>query len=162
MSLSLEDKLIILHSGSLLSRRFRSAEEVEAMAMRFEPSRYPDRPARRPPDGEAGPRTLPLDAYRRGSSVVVQLDVPGVDPAGIELTVEKNTVVVEAERSFATQKGDEVVVSERPHGRFTRQLSLGDGFDFDAIEAHCDNGVLTITIPVGQEASPRKVAIKTS
>ena len=128
------------------------------MAMRFEPSRYPDGPAPWRQGGEGGPQALPMDAYRRGSSVIVHLDVPGVDPAGIDLTVEKNMIVVQADRSLGSQKGDEVVVSERPHGRFTRQIYLGDGFDLDGIEAHYDNGVLTLTVPVGRQAA-RKVEI---
>jgi HSP20 family protein len=135
------------------------------MAMRFEPSRYPDRPAlwrqggEGGEGGEGGPQVLPMDAYRRGSSVIVHLDVPGVDPAGIDLTVEKNMILVQADRSFGSQAGDEVVVSERPHGRFTRQIYLGDGFDLDGIEAHYDSGVLTLTLPVGRQAAPRKVDI---
>jgi HSP20 family protein len=156
MRLNQEDNLIILRSGSLLSSE---VEEGGAMAMRFEASRYPDGPAPWRQGGDGRPQALTMDAYRRGSSVIVQFDVPGVDPAQIDLTVEKNMIVVEADRSSGSQKGDEVVVSERPHGRFTRQLYLGDGFDLDGIEAHCDNGVLTITVPVGRQAAPRKVDI---
>jgi HSP20 family protein len=143
------------------------------MAMRFEPSRYPDREQegalgavgpvdrRGRPTGDGVPaRALPLDAYRRGGGVVVHLDIPGVDPAGIELTAEKNVLTVRAERSFGMQEGDEVVASERPHGRFSRDIYLGDGFDLDGIEAGYEQGVLTITVPVAREAAPRKVAIK--
>ena len=52
-----------------------------------------------------------------------------------------------------------MLVNERPTGTFSRQLFLGDTLDADNIEASCENGVLTVTIPVAEKAKPRKVAI---
>jgi HSP20 family protein len=103
---------------------------------------------------------VPMDAYRKGSEFLVHFDVPGIDPNSIELTVEKNVLTVSAERT--RQWGDdidEVVVSERPVGSFSRQLFLGETLDADGIEASCDNGVLTLRIPVAEAAKPRKVSI---
>ena len=48
---------------------------------------------------------------------------------------------------------------ERPVGSFSRQLFLGEGLDPERIDASYDNGVLTVTIPVAEQAKPRKVAI---
>ncbi|MDP8955042.1 MAG: HSP20 family small heat-shock protein, partial [Actinomycetota bacterium] len=56
-------------------------------------------------------------------------------------------------------EGDEVLVSERPQGSFSRQLFLGEGLDPDGIEAHYDNGVLSLTVPVAEQAKPRRVEI---
>ena len=107
-----------------------------------------------------GQRTwMPMDAYRRDDQMVVHLDVPGVDPASIEVTVEKDVLTVRAERTWQPADGDEVVVSERPQGSVTRQLFLGEGLDGERIEARYDNGVLTLTVPVAEQAKPRKVAI---
>ena len=64
------------------------------------------------------------------------------------MTAEQNTLTVTAERSWAPVEGDELVISERPQGTFSRQLLLGDNLDTDQITAHYDQGVLTITIPV--------------
>jgi HSP20 family protein len=50
-------------------------------------------------------------------------------------------------------------VSERPLGVFSRQLFLGDTLDADRIEASYDSGVLTLRIPVAEQAKPRKIAI---
>ncbi len=75
------------------------------------------------------------------------------------MTVEKNVLTVRAERSWPAQEGDEVVVSERPQGAFTRQLYLGNGLDSERIEASYENGVLTVRLPVAEQAKPRKVAI---
>ena len=53
----------------------------------------------------------------------------------------------------------DVLVAERPQGKFSRQLFLGEGLDPDKIEANYDNGVLTLTVPVAEQAKPRKVEI---
>ena len=56
-------------------------------------------------------------------------------------------------------EAEEVVVAERPVGSFSRQLFLGETLDSERIEASCDNGVLTLRIPVAEAAKPRKVSI---
>ena len=127
------------------------------MLMRFDPFRELDRLAQAP-WGAARP-AMPMDAYRRNGDFVVHFDVPGVDPASIDLTVEKNVLTVTAERHFPRQEGDEITVSERPQGRFNRQLFLGESLDPEKIQANYDKGVLTLHIPVAEKAKPRKVEI---
>jgi HSP20 family protein len=68
-------------------------------------------------------------------------------------------LTVTAERHFPRQEGDEITVSERPQGRFNRQLFLGESLDADQIAANYDQGVLTLHIPVAERAKPRKVEI---
>ena len=104
---------------------------------------------------------LPMDAYRHGDQFLVHFDLPGADPESIEVTVEKNVLTVKAERSWQRTEGDEVLVSERPQGSFSRQLFLGETLDADNIAASYENGVLTVTIPVAEKAKPRKVEIGT-
>ena len=102
---------------------------------------------------------MPMDAYRRGEEFVVNLDVPGLDPNTIDLTVEQNTLTVTGERTWPRAEGDEVVVAERPQGTFSRQLLLGDNLDTDRIAARYDRGVLSITLPVAEQSKARKVEI---
>jgi HSP20 family protein len=102
---------------------------------------------------------MPMDAYRRGEEFVVHLDVPGVDPNTIDLTVEQNTLTVTGERVWPRAEGDDVVIVERPQGTFSRQLLLADNLDSDRIAARADLGVLTITIPVAGQSKARKVEI---
>ncbi len=128
------------------------------MLVRFDPYRDVDRMTEellRPPR----PWPMPMDAYRHGDSFVVHLDVPGVDPSTIDLTVEQNTLTVTAERAWSRTEGDEVHIAERPQGKFSRQLLLGESLDTDRITARYDQGVLTITIPVAEQSKPRKVEI---
>ena len=127
------------------------------MLMRFDPFREFDRLTAQLRGVTRSAR--PLDAYREGDHWVAVLDLPGVDPASIDLTVEKNVLTVTAERSWQPQEGQEVLVAERPQGRFTRQLYLGDGLDTDHIHASYDQGVLTVHIPVAEQSKPRKVEI---
>lgn len=130
------------------------------MLLRSDPFRELDRLTQ----SWAGNRSLvmPIDAYRRGDRFVVHVDVPGIDADSLELTVEKNVLNVRAERRWQRDEGDEVVVSERPQGTFTRQLFLGEGLDAEHIDATYDNGVLTVNVPVAEQAKPRKVAISSS
>lgn len=128
------------------------------MLMRFDPFRELDRLTQNV--WQTWP-SMPLDAYRRNGDFVVNFDLPGVDPDTIDLTVEKNVLTVTAERSFPRTDSDEIVVAERPQGRFTRQLFLGESLDADDIKANYDAGVLTLHIPVAEKAKPRKVEVTT-
>jgi HSP20 family protein len=85
--------------------------------------------------------------------------VPGVDPASIEVTVEKDVLTVKAQRGWEPGEGDQILVSEQPQGSFTRRLLLSEGLDGEHIEARYDNGVLTLSVPVAEAAKPRKVQI---
>lgn len=127
------------------------------MLTRFDPFRGLDRLTQDFWDGRRP--SMPLDAYRRGDEVVVHFDLPGVDPASIEATVEQDVVTVKAERAWQPEEGDELMVSERPQGPVSRRLFLGEGLDGDRVEARYDNGVLTLRIPVAQHVKPRKVEI---
>jgi HSP20 family protein len=127
------------------------------MLMRFDPFRELDRLTQAPWGGSRP--VMPMDAYRRNGDFVVHFDLPGIDPGTIDLTVEKNVLTVTAERRFSKQEGDEVTVTERPQGRFSRQLFLGESLDSDRIKANYDQGVLTLHIPIAERAKPRKVEI---
>src|SRR5918998_4695803 len=134
------------------------------MLMRFDPFRDLDRLTQNLWSADTRRvNAFPMDAYRKGSEFLVHFDVPGINPDSIELTVEKNVLTVSAERTrHWGEEAEEVVVSERPTGRFSRQLFLGETLDSERIEASCDNGVLTLRIPVAEAAKPRKVEISST
>jgi len=131
------------------------------MLMRWDPFRELDRLTQAAFTGQTR-SSLAMDAFRRGDDFVVAFDLPGVDPGSIDLTVEKNVLTVRAERKWQRNEDDEVVISERHHGTFTRQLFLSEGLDTESIRADYEHGVLTVTIPVAEKAKPRKVEIGSS
>jgi HSP20 family protein len=136
-----------------------------AMLMRTDPFRELDRLAQQffgVNGTTARPAVMPMDAYRSGNDYVVQFDLPGVAPDSIDLDVERNVLTVKAERTPAYAEGDEVQVSERPRGTFSRQLFLGDTLDADHIQANYDAGVLTLRVPIAEQAKPRKITISGS
>lgn len=105
------------------------------------------------------PSWMPADVYRHGDEFVVNLDLPGIEPASVEVTVDNNVLSVSAERSWQPEEGDAVVLAERPHGRFSRQLYLSDNLDTEHITAGYDKGVLIVHIPVSEQARPRRVPV---
>lgn len=128
------------------------------MLMRFDPFRDLDRLTEQV-WRTARPQPMPMDAYRQGDHVIVHVDLPGVAASSIDLTVEKNVLTIAAERSWAREEGVEVLAAERAQGRVARQLFLGEGLDLEHVEASYDDGVLTVRIPVAEQAKPRKVEI---
>lgn len=129
------------------------------MLMRTDPFSELDRLTDRFFGTVARPAVMPMDAYQEGDHFVVHFDLPGVDPDSVDLTVEKNVLTVVAERSWQPGEGQQVVASERPQGKFRRQLFLGENLDTERIEAHYDKGVLSLTIPVAEQAKARKIEI---
>ena len=131
--------------------------------MRYDPFREFDRfteqvfgagmPARAP--------HLPMDAVRGDGRVEVVIDLPGVAPDAIDVSVERNVLTVKADRAWWPAEGEEILARERPQGTYTRQLMLSDALDADRLEAHYEHGVLRITIPVAEKAQPRKVEVRT-
>jgi len=129
------------------------------MLMRTDPFRELDRLADQAFGARHRSGTMPMDAFRQGDRFVVQIDVPGVDPSSIDLTIEKDVLTVSAERTASLGDGAQVLASERPQGTFRRQLFVGEALDVEHVEASYDHGVLTVTIPVAEQAKPRKVEI---
>jgi HSP20 family protein len=130
------------------------------MLMRFDPFREVDRFAEQV--DQALRRTassVPMDAVRHGDQVFINFDLPGVDPDSIDLTVERDVLTLKASRRFERNEGDEVLANERPQGTYTRRVLLGDSLDTSRLEAAYDHGVLSITIPVAEQAQPRKIAV---
>ncbi len=107
----------------------------------------------------SGGGMMPMDAFTKDDTLVLRFDLPGVSAEEIELTSEKNMLSVTVTRPV--EETDDVVwsVRERPTGRHTRQVRVGDMVDLGKIEADYQNGVLTVTLPVREEVKPRKISI---
>jgi HSP20 family protein len=132
------------------------------MLMRTDPFRELDRVAQQVFGTTGRPAAMPIDAYRKGDEFVVLFDLPGIDPASIELTVERNLLSVHAERRRPGDEQVELIIGERPHGAFSRQLFLAETLDTDRLQADYTDGVLRLRVPVKEQAKPRRVDISTT
>jgi HSP20 family protein len=129
------------------------------MLMRTDPFRDLDRLSEAVFGTHSRPAVMPMDAYRDKETFLIHLDLPGVDVDSIDLTVEQNVLTIHAERRPSIEEGAERVVGERQYGVFSRQMFLGESLDVDHLSADYDAGVLTIKIPVAEQAKPRKVRV---
>lgn len=130
------------------------------MLMRTDPFRELDRLTQEMFGTRTRPAPMPMDAYRLGDRYIVMFDLPGVDASTIDLTIEKNLLTVSAERESKLPEDAQVVASERPQGTFSRQLFLGESLDAERVEASYANGVLTVTIPLAEQARPRRIEVR--
>lgn len=127
------------------------------MTTTFDPFREMDRAlsALRAPASSG----MPMDLYRTKDTFVASIDLPGVDPSTIDIDVEERTLTVRAEREVQDHGDIQWLARERQTGTFARQLTLGYGVAADRIEAEYTDGVLTLRIPVAEEAKPRKIQV---
>jgi HSP20 family protein len=102
---------------------------------------------------------MPMDLFRTGDHYVLSMDLPGVDPGTIDVSVEDRTLTIRAERTQRSDGEAQWLVRERPAGTFARQLTVGRGLALDSISASYADGVLSLTIPVSEDAKPRKVEV---
>jgi HSP20 family protein len=108
------------------------------------------------PGTTSGPSSMAVDAWREGDAFFLALDLPGVSADSIDLDIDRNVLSVRAER---TVKHENMVLTERHSGTFSRQFILGDMLDLDQIKASYEAGVLTLRIPVAERAKPRKITV---
>lgn len=107
------------------------------------------------------PQLGAMDARQEADRVVVEVDLPGVDPSSVDLTVDGDVLTLTAERAGTNPSGSELLVSERPQGKISRRLHLGESVDTEGIQARHHDGVLTITIPTAARARARRIEIGT-
>ena len=90
------------------------------------------------------------------------VDVPGVDPKDVEITLESGVLTIAGERYMQAEKEAENVVhrrTERGSGRFYRRFILPDTVDADNVKATDRHGVLEILIPKQAKAQPRRIEV---
>ena len=101
----------------------------------------------------------PMDAYEKDGMYTLRFDLPGVDPDHVDLMVEHNVLTVTAERKLEDTEGANWLLRERPTGTHSREVRLGDRLDAGKVQASYDQGVLTVTIPIREEAKAQRIAI---
>jgi HSP20 family protein len=107
-------------------------------------------------------RSTPLEYYREGDKLVVQVDLPGVDPKNIEVTLSGDVLHIAGERKDERhEKERDLVLTEVAYGRFERSLRVPPGLENDQIAATYDKGILKLVISLPKAMEPRKVPVHT-
>ena len=115
-----------------------------------------------PANWPVGGYNVPTDVFRTDGALYIRMDLPGVNPDDVDVTVQENTLLINGKRGFPFD-ADKVRFVRRGtfYGDFTQRVSLGKGLDAEGINARFENGVLEVTIPYAEEVQPRKIAIET-
>jgi HSP20 family protein len=104
-----------------------------------------------------------VDIKEEDQRFVIFVDVPGVDPADIEVSMEKGILTIKGERTVEkNEQNGRFTRIERSHGSFHRRFALPDSADADGISAHGRHGVLEIVIPKRPEQAARRITINTA
>ena len=102
----------------------------------------------------------PVDIYEVEGSLVLKAELPDLRREDIDVNVENHTLTIRGERRLDDAvKQESFHRIERAYGAFVRQFSLPSTVDSAKIAAEYKNGVLTVTLPVREEAKPRSVKI---
>jgi len=130
------------------------------MATRYDPFQEIDRLFDQMLNADRAAATMPMDLYRAGDHYVLHVDLPGADPGTIDVNVEDRTLTIRAQRTGRAEQDVQWLAKERPSGTFARQLTVGRGLALDSISATYADGVLTLSIPVAEEAKPRRIEVQ--
>src|SRR5436305_1756767 len=104
--------------------------------------------------------TPALDLSETPSELVLVVDLPGVEPSTIDLSLTGNVLSLRGEKGSAEVADGHGRVRERPVGSFHRQVTLTEAVDFDKVQAEARNGVLTVRLPKQEAARPRNIPIQ--
>jgi len=101
-----------------------------------------------------------VDIREEDGRFVIQADLPGVDPADVEILMDKGILSIKGERKNEFDDSDEHYSRiERRYGIFHRRFALPDSADAEGITAEGRNGVLEISIPKRPETTPRRIQV---
>ncbi|RLC98234.1 MAG: Hsp20/alpha crystallin family protein [Chloroflexi bacterium] len=103
---------------------------------------------------------VPLDVIVEDDAYVIEMIVPGLEPDEVEIEIVEKTIIVQGEFKAA----DEDVTflrKERPTGKFRRVIRLPKSLDMEKSEASLRKGILSLRVPVAEEALPKTIKIKT-
>jgi len=113
--------------------------------------------------GEAGARAWApaLDIAERNDAYVVTVEVPGIKPEELDITIENGALTISGERRFETEsKEQQFHRIERRYGAFRRSITLPNRVKADAVEASFEDGLLQVVVPKAEEAKPKRIEVR--
>ena len=101
-----------------------------------------------------------FDIYETEHELVVQADLPDIQPEELDIRVENNILTIRGERKFEKKVNENNYLRvERTYGSFRRSFSLANTVNSEAIKAEYRDGVLTLTVPKRAEAKPKPIKV---
>jgi HSP20 family protein len=102
-----------------------------------------------------------VDISETENNVLVKAELPGLDPRDVDLSIERDTLIIRGEKKQESEEKQENYHRiERSYGSFHRSIPLPCKCDPDKVKAKFKNGVLTVTLPKDRSARPRRVTIE--
>jgi HSP20 family protein len=102
----------------------------------------------------------PINVATSPDKLEVYLFVPGVDPTGLDVSIQQNLLTVSGERKLAPREDANYYRQERFSGEFRRVISLPEDVDADRVDARYRDGVLQISVPRRAPARPRQIQVQ--
>jgi HSP20 family protein len=113
-----------------------------------------------PTDIDPAAWTPPVDVYETPEELLIVAELPGVDPASIDLAVTGNVLTLRGVKAPGDLPEPLLQVRERPFGAFHRQITLPNEVDFEKAEADAHHGVLKVRLPKRTAAKARTIPIR--
>jgi len=104
-----------------------------------------------------------VDVRETKNEVVLQAELPGINPDEVEVSVENGVLSITGEKQAEVREGEEggdFHLVERRYGRFERRFTLPRSVDAEKVSAEFRHGLLTVTLPKAEAAKPRRIAVK--
>lgn len=103
----------------------------------------------------------PVNVSEDKDAFYVEVLVPGLDPASVNLTVLRNSLTVSGDKPRpVSEKSETVHREERSHGKFSRRVELPIDVDEGKAKAEYKNGILLVTLPKAEQAKPKEIAVQ--
>lgn len=102
------------------------------------------------------------DVYTRDNELVVEAHLPNFEQKDVDIQVQNGALVISAERHEKEEDKERKYVVRESSSSFYRRIALPERADSDKVEAHLDDGVLKVTVPLSPLPEPKKIEVKSS
>lgn len=105
--------------------------------------------------------TPAVDIFETEKEITLLADMPGVKAEDLTIDLRDNTLTLSAEIAAVDTSDEQDIIVEYETGKYYRQFTLGELIDQEAIDAKLNDGVLRLSLPKVEKATPKKIMVKT-